>query len=126
MKKDMSNLEWYKERIKDYSLEGVFLYEFYYRKNFHRCWGNSFSIDCEGNVKPCLWSDLIFGNWKNGNIADILANSVIGDAFGIVNSLGKIEGCKDCIYRFGCKYCRVITEFLTGKRQAKNPLCEKE
>jgi hypothetical protein len=41
----------------------------------------------------------------------------------MINNLESIETCKDCIYRYGCKECRVTAEFVASKRMAKNPLC---
>ncbi len=125
LKKDLSNIEWYKEKVKDNFLEPVYFFDFYYRKYSHRCWGDSFSIDSEGRVKPCLWSDRIFGSWDKGRIIHIIDELNLEESFGMQKSLGKIEGCGDCIYRFGCRDCRVIAEFLSGQPKAKNPLCER-
>lgn len=123
LRKDLNNLDWFKNAIKADFLEGVTFYDFYFRKNFHRCWGCSIAIDFNGNVKPCLWSYYTFGSWKDGKIMHVLDNLKNTELFWLDVNMGNIEGCKDCIYRFGCKDCRVITEFLTGNIKSKNPLC---
>lgn len=128
LKKDLSNIEWYRDKTKSPFMEAVYIFGFYFRKHFHRCWGSSFGVDSEGIVKPCLWSNFTLGHWVEGkiiNVLDALFNELSeGKSFGMATSLGNIEGCKDCIFRFGCKDCRVIAEFLTGNIKSKNPLCE--
>lgn len=123
LRKDLNNLDWYKNAIKTNFLEGVTFYDFYFRKNFHRCWGCSIAIDFNGNIKPCLWSRYAFGHWKDGKIMHFLDDLKNTELFWLDVNFGNIEGCKDCIYRFGCKDCRVITEFLTRNIKSKNPLC---
>jgi radical SAM protein with 4Fe4S-binding SPASM domain len=125
LKKDLSNIGWFKEKLKDNFLESVSFFDFFSRKHWHRCWENSFSINSEGKVKPCLWSQFVFGNWEEGKVIDIIDNINTGKYYLISSSLEKIEGCRNCAYRFGCKDCRAITEFLTGDSRAKNPLCDK-
>jgi organic radical activating enzyme len=126
LRKDLNNLEWYKEKINDKSLEGVHIHEFYFRKHFHRCWGYSFSVDYEGKIKPCLWSDIVFKSWEKGESLEAFIDDYNNtEGFYLDNNLENIEGCKNCIYRFSCNDCRVVAEYLAQKRKAKNPLCEK-
>lgn len=123
LRKNLTNLNWYKDVLKTNFLEGVIFHDFYFRKNFHRCWGCSIAIDFNGNIKPCLWSYYKFGNWKEGKIMHVLDDLKNTELFWLDVNLGKIEKCQDCIYRFGCKDCRVITEALCRNIKAKNPLC---
>jgi len=123
LKSDLSNIMWYKEKIKEDFFESLEYNEFFRRKHLHKCWGCSFAINSRGEVKPCLWSDQIFSSWENGRISQILIDDPAVNIFYRENNLENIEGCKECIYRYGCKDCRVTAEFLARERKAKNPLC---
>lgn len=125
LKADSSNIQWYKKRINEDFFEALEYNEFFFRAHLHRCWGCSFAINSIGEVKPCLWSDQVFSSWEDGKISQIFMDDPETRAFYLENSLESIEGCKDCIYRYGCKDCRVTSEFLAKKRKTKNPLCSK-
>jgi radical SAM protein with 4Fe4S-binding SPASM domain len=124
LRRDLENLNWFKKQFNENGFEGVTLYDYYYRKHFHRCWGYSFSIDCWGNLRPCLWSGIILETWKNGKVLEsYLDNYNATMGFWEETSLERIEGCSNCVYRFGCKECRVISNFLTGNKKSRNPAC---
>jgi len=123
LKLDSSNIQWYKEKINEDFFESLEYHTFFIRKHFHKCWGCSFAINSKGDLKPCLWSDQVFSPWKEGEISHLLIGDSEITLFYVDNSLENIETCKDCIYRYGCKECRVTAEFVAGKRMAKNPLC---
>jgi len=125
LKSDLSNIAWYKEKINNDFFESLEYNEFFIRKHLHKCWGCSFAINAKGEVKPCLWSDQIFSSWQEGKVSQILIDDIDVSLFYRENNLENIEGCKECIYRYGCKDCRVTAEFLAKARRAKNPLCEK-
>lgn len=125
LRKDRSNIEWYAKSVNEDFLEGLSLEDFYFRKSLHRCWGNSFSINSRGDIRPCLWSDTIVGKWNNGFVIDYFDDLENKEKFWLRNHLGNIQGCSGCIYRFGCRDCRVAAEFLSNKKNTKNPLCNK-
>lgn len=125
LKKDLSNSEWFKEKIRKDSFESVEYNEFFMRKHLHQCWGKAFAINSMGEVKPCLWSDYIFDSWKEGKVSHILVDDPKVSSFFRDNNLENIEGCKECIYRYGCKDCRVTGEFISKERKTKNPWCER-
>jgi MoaA/NifB/PqqE/SkfB family radical SAM enzyme len=124
LKKDLSNIDWYKKVSAKYFFKGVTFYEFSFRKYFHRCWGCSFSIDHSGKISPCLWSSHVFGIWETGRFFNTLMKKTVCEQFWLENTLAEIPECKDCIYRYGCEDCRVVSEFLAGGKKMKNPLCE--
>ncbi|MGE5341997.1 MAG: radical SAM protein [Candidatus Omnitrophota bacterium] len=125
LKQDRSNVDWYKEKFNADFFESLQYNEFFMRKHLHKCWGCSFAINSDGELKPCLWSDQVFSQWQDGKVSHILIDDPDINWFYRDNNLENIDGCNACIYRFGCKDCRVTAEFLAGKRRAKNPLCDK-
>ncbi|GEM_PF-4713030 len=125
LRKDLYNLEWYRKAIKPSLIGAVEFYDFYFRKHFHRCWGYSLSIDNEGKMKPCLWSNIVFLNWKNGKIFEEYVKKFDNrEGFWLKNNLGKHEDCHNCIYRYGCNACSVVFNYIKEKHNKCVPSCK--
>ncbi len=93
-------------------------YDFFYSQTFNPCLGHQAAIDTQGEIKPCLW-------WKDsmGNIMDnSFRNMVFQGKFAPFWEAGKwkIDGCKDCEYRYNCNDCR-IQDKIHDKTHKKNP-----
>jgi len=122
LKKDLSNIQWFKSAIKNGRMKGVTFYDFAHRKYFQKCWGLSFSIDQKGIIRPCLWSDKAFGEWENGEYFNTIIKNNLCENYWLDNALEKRAGCVDCIYRYCCQHCAVITGHLLD-RKSGNPYC---
>lgn len=75
--------------------------EFYKNKTIHNCYGERLYIDCELNIYPCAMERRIcYGNSSGKHISKI-----VHDQFAKLTK-DKIDGCKDCEYRYACYDCR--------------------
>ena len=71
---------------------------------------------------PCEFErEFIYGNVKMHNINDIINSPRTLDKWFM--DFTKIEGCKDCEYRYACKDCRPLGISICGSMTSKNPRC---
>ena len=74
---------------------------FYKSKVLHNCFGERLYIDYELNLYPCAMERRItYGN-ASGTTLDALLHDSIASL-----TKDKIQGCKDCEYRYACYDCR--------------------
>lgn len=89
--------------------------------NHNTCWFGKIVICEDGSVLPCVFErNNILGNIKNKSIKDILNSSNLKKCWEF--SIDKVENCKQCEFRFGCKDCRPLAS-ACGNINAKNPRC---
>lgn len=75
--------------------------EYYRNKVLHNCFGERLYIDCELNLYPCAMERRItYGNLLNSTLDVLLHNKFAS------MTKDKIQGCKDCEYRYACYDCR--------------------
>lgn len=75
--------------------------EFYKNQTVHNCFGERLYFDFELNVYPCAMERRIcYGNLRNRCVDEI-----VHDRFAKMTK-DKIEGCKNCEYRYACYDCR--------------------
>jgi SPASM domain peptide maturase of grasp-with-spasm system len=74
--------------------------------NHNTCLHKKLSIDGEGNIKNCLFSDENFGNILENNILDITKSKSFTKHWNTHKD--KIEVCKDCEFRYVCTDCRTF------------------
>lgn len=95
------------------SLRKVDVATFCHVAKYHNCYGNGIGLTAEGKVLPCIMSrSLTLGNVKDQSIVSILANS----KYEYYQRLTKdrVQGCKECAYRYGCFDCRALEISATG------------
>ncbi len=71
----------------------------------HNCFADRISINQSGEVLPCIMArDSSHGNILKDDLSTILDSS----SYKTYSSLSKdkIEGCKDCEFKYGCFDCR--------------------
>lgn len=74
---------------------------FYKNKVLHNCFGERLYVDCNLNLYPCAMERRItYGN-LSGQTLDMLLHDSIATL-----TKDKIQGCKDCEYRYACYDCR--------------------
>jgi radical SAM protein with 4Fe4S-binding SPASM domain len=80
------------------------------------------NIDSAGNVMPCLFAPLRFGNALNKPLEEIYMKMV--EETSKLRDPENLKGkCKVCKYRYICGGCRVRAFELTGDWFAPDPLC---
>lgn len=74
----------------------------YFRnRRFHNCFGEKLYVDVDLNVFPCAMERRVsYGNLNGKSIREMLDSDLI-----LMNK-DKINGCKDCEYRYACFDCR--------------------
>lgn len=79
----------------------VGIQEFYKNKTVHNCFGERLYIDCELNLYPCVMERRVnYGNLIGRSLEELLHNQYAE------MTKDKIQGCKDCEYRYACYDCR--------------------
>lgn len=82
----------------------------------HNCFSRRLYIAADMNVYPCVMERrLCHGNLKTHGLADLLNSEIIGF------NKTKVDGCKECEFRYVCFDCRPNT--LTGNLQEKPWYC---
>jgi len=81
------------------------MYSFY--SKYNNCFGNQIALTLDGDILPCIMTRKL----KLGSIIEKQLHEILTD--GKYESLqtltkDKIQGCKECVYRFGCIDCRAI------------------
>ncbi|MGE5343579.1 MAG: SPASM domain-containing protein [Candidatus Omnitrophota bacterium] len=94
---------------------------FFYHQQFNPCWGNKLAIDTNGDIKPCLWSDHILGNITNTHPANIVLTKQCDPFWELTKD--KINGCRQCEFRYFCQDCRVRSERDRGQLDNKPSIC---
>lgn len=97
----------------------VIAYLYLFCSKYNPCWGLSIAIDTNGDVKPCLWSDIIVGNLRIDRFIDI-KNELI--YYWELNK-EKIDICKECELKLVCSDCRVLAKQINGSIHAKTTSC---
>ncbi|WDC83407.1 S41 family peptidase [Caloramator sp. mosi_1] len=81
------------------------MYSFYTKYN--NCFGNQIALTLDGDILPCIMTRKL----KLGSIIEQQLHEILTDGkYEALQTLtkDKIQGCKECIYRFGCIDCRAI------------------
>jgi len=95
--------------------------EFFYNQEFNPCWGNKIAIDANGDIKPCLWAERIYGNLAETHLLNLVINRICDEFWKITKD--KIEICQGCEYRYSCPDCRVVAERKNGNLYCKTNGC---
>ncbi|AEX85333.1 hypothetical protein Marpi_0919 [Marinitoga piezophila KA3] len=94
----------------------IFWNNYYY----HPCLNGTITLNAEGKILPCpsMENEIIGDITENENILkEIFLENKIDKYWEL--HLGKIDKCKECIYRFGCFECRAIETKITKKLNGK-------
>lgn len=74
---------------------------YFKNKQCHNCFGDRFYIDCNMNVYPCAMERrVVYGNMKDHDVKELISGEMPR------MTKDKINGCKDCEYRYACYDCR--------------------
>lgn len=96
--------------------------KFFRAMAYNTCWYGKMAISTNGDVFPCEFErNIIYGNIKKQNIAEILQNQTLKESWTI--DFSKISECKECEYRFSCRDCRPNAFAETANLYCKNPRC---
>jgi radical SAM protein with 4Fe4S-binding SPASM domain len=74
---------------------------------YNNCFGSQIAVTIDGDILPCIMTrKLKLGSILHKNLHEILT----GGKYESLQTLtkDKIQGCKECVYRFGCIDCRAI------------------
>lgn len=83
-----------------------------YNKIFNSCWGDKVCIKSNGEIYPCVMSNVKVGNYK-----DIIGCLTRKNSYRFLTK-DKIHGCKKCEYRYLCTECRAI--YTQNKKELKD------
>jgi len=95
--------------------------DFFYNQQYNSCWGNKIAIDTNGDIKPCLWSEKIYGNLNETLILNLVLTGICDEFWTITKD--KIDVCRDCEFKYSCSECRVMVEKETGNLYNKTFGC---
>ena len=88
---------------------------------YNTCWFGKIVVCEDGAVLPCVFErNNILGNVKKQSIAEILNSPEIKYCWEF--NINKVDNCKECEFRFGCKDCRPLAS-ACGSIEAQNPRC---
>lgn len=95
-------------------------FSFAVNHQWNSCWYGKFSITAQGNVIPCIFArDLSCGNIRTDDWAGI-REKLLG-YWRITKD--RVEGCRDCEYRYACDDCRPLAMGDGDGLYAKYPRC---
>lgn len=75
--------------------------DYFRNKKIHNCFGTKLYIDYKLDVYPCVMERRL----SYGNLEHTLLKDMVGDDC-VFLTKDKIEGCKDCEFRYACFDCR--------------------
>lgn len=90
-----------------------------YNHLYNSCWGKRLAITCDSLVHPCIYSDIVLGNFYEDNLYDIFKKA---EAYWKITK-EKVDKCKVCEFRYACPDCRVLAMREEGTLTAPNPHC---
>ena len=90
-----------------------------YNHHYNSCWGKRLAITGDNLIHPCIYSDIVLGDFVNENLYDIIKKA---DAYWKITK-DKIDKCKVCEFRYSCPDCRVLAIQAGGELTAANPNC---
>jgi len=100
----------------------VDLNSFFENNIYNSCLGRRITVDLNGDVKPCLYSNISFGNIFEKRLNKILRSGVQDRLWHLKKDL--IETCNGCEFRYCCKHdCIVAANNINGKINTKYPFC---
>lgn len=100
---DSSPIEEYMENLNIIPI--VKMDEFFLKRKFNSCLKGTLSITADGHITPCPG----LRNYEIGHVdkfLDIFKSNKLNDFWEL--SKEKIDGCKDCQFRYACNDCRYI------------------
>ncbi|MBV8326250.1 grasp-with-spasm system SPASM domain peptide maturase [Chryseobacterium sp.] len=76
--------------------------------NHNSCLYKKIGIDKDGNIKNCPLMSESYGNIQNTSLEEAIAQPAFRQYWNM--NKDRIEGCKDCEFRYICTDCRAYTE----------------
>lgn len=85
----------------------VYINNFCSNEKYHNCFGYQLAVTMCGDILPCIMTrKLVLGNIRSNTIVDVLSTKKSKNLKKLTKD--KIEGCKNCSYRYGCFDCRAL------------------
>jgi radical SAM protein with 4Fe4S-binding SPASM domain len=96
--------------------------EYYYLTNKikNSCWRNKLAVSKKGELKPCIYSEIVLGKLGQTSLNEIFKKV---EKYWYLTK-DKINKCKDCELRYICFDCREIAYRKYGNLYAENPNCK--
>lgn len=95
-----------------------------FNRRYNSCWGTKVAITGDGQIRPCIFSNLCVGNVAdlvNGNLdVDVLIEKM-KEYWTLTKD--NVQTCKDCELRHTCFDCREIARRQGNDLLAANPNC---
>lgn len=103
--------------------DNVNIFKFFFSKYWSPCWGFKVAITNAGDIIPCLRArDETAGNVTNASLRELLIHGKMMKYWDL--SKEKIEGCKECEFRYACDDCRILAKALGETIYSKYPYCK--
>lgn len=90
-----------------------------FSKKLNPCWGKKVAVTKDNKVRPCIYSTLDVGNFKNQTMAEAMQKL---EKYWFITK-DKVETCKDCELRYVCFDCREASRRECNNIYGANPLC---
>ncbi len=87
---------------------------------YNSCWGLNIAFTADGKIRPCIFSEIILGDWQHDSLASLMERI---QELWVINK-EKVQTCKDCELRYVCFDCREIARRHSGDLYAANPNCK--
>ncbi len=91
-----------------------------FNMHFNTCWGRKVAIKSNGDISPCIYSDISVGNIKNEDL-DLLLSRL--KRYWILTK-DFVDKCKICELKYFCFDCREISRKMGGDLYSPNPFCK--
>ncbi len=90
--------------------------------NWNSCWRGKSAITSEGDVIPCVLARTqVAGNVTAASLEEIIMSSAMRNLWSLTND--RVEGCRECEYRYFCRDCRPWAIGSTGDLHDRSPRC---
>lgn len=102
--------------------DNVNLFKFFFAMYWNPCWGFKVAVKNDGDVIPCIRArEEIAGNIRDTSLRELIIHGKMMKYWEI--SKERIDGCKECEFRFACEDCRVLAKALGGTIYSQYPFC---
>jgi radical SAM protein with 4Fe4S-binding SPASM domain len=88
---------------------------------WNNCWAGKVAVKSDGTVSPCVFARRATDTVKGKRLREVVSGRKLRSYWEV--TLGEVEVCRDCEFRYGCFDCRANVLNYTGDLYAKNPLC---
>ncbi len=102
-------------------LEQIDTEKYFFRKKNSGCLYGKIMVDCNGDIRPCLYNKNVLGNVWDG-FAVVFEKELHEPYWN--KSKNKVEVCKKCANRYACVDCNTMEELFSEQPRYKNLICD--